>query len=95
MTCTSRPSTSELLRELGTQLLTLADELDTSVVEVGPRWISLKAAARIAHRTTETVRAWAIRYGLGHKLPGGKSAPWMIDEFALRRHLARISRQDS
>jgi hypothetical protein len=76
------------LEGLKRQLETFAadgDEQDTA----GPRWISLKRAAKIFGYHPDTLKRWAVIYGLGHKLPGGRSAPWVVDEFAVREHLAR------
>jgi hypothetical protein len=57
----------------------------------GPRWVSLKRAQQIAGRGRDTMIKWARLFGLGHKLPGGRSAPWVFDEVAILEHLARIT----
>jgi hypothetical protein len=73
---------------LSRRLDALAD-MEDSVEPIGPRWISLKRAAKIFGYHPDTLRRWAVIYKLGHKLPGGRSAPWVVDEIAVREHLAR------
>lgn len=77
------------LEGLKRQLETLATA-DDDLEAVGPRWVSLKRAQQITGRGRDTLIKWAREFGLGHKLPGGRSARWVFDEVAVLAHLAKI-----
>lgn len=86
-----RAQAADLVRSaemLSRRLNALAD-MEGSMEAAGPRWISLKQASKIFGYHPDTLKRWAIIYKLGHKLPGGRSAPWVVDEFAVREHRAR------